>query len=77
MIRLFSSKTGQALGVATLQTGDLSLDPESIRRLMNRLADSEIGHLVSFSFETHTTNADCLFGKNASNLPIGEHNHED
>lgn len=76
MIQLTSTKTGQNLGTISLVEGSISLDPESIRRLMLRLADSEIGHLVNFEFETHVTRASCLFGSAVTATLTLEPNNE-
>lgn len=71
MIRLFSSRTGQELGGVHLTDGSVALDPTSMRRVMETLAASDIGHLVVFSFGQAVTPAECLFGgKVAQELDI-------
>lgn len=65
MIKFFSTRTGQSIGAVSLRTGEVSLDPASMRAVMKTLADSNVGHLVDFTFGEKTVAADCLFGAKA------------
>lgn len=66
MIKFLSTKTGQSLGHIRLLDGHVSLSPTSMRRVMETLAASDIGHLVMFEFAGCESPATCLFGERAN-----------